>query len=76
MNLLFSQLENHGVLVSILIFILGIIGFFIKKKFFSKKHTNTVPYIKAGGHITVGGDITVGDKIVHNITSINKKKRT
>jgi len=66
MNEFFSQLEQHAVLVTVIIFVLGIVGFLIKHFFFNKDK-NSAPSIKADKSITAGGDITVGNKTVtHN----------
>jgi hypothetical protein len=47
----------------VIIFVLGIVGFFIKHFFFNKDK-NSAPFIKAGKSITAGGDIAVGNKTV------------
>ena len=66
MNEFLSQLEQHPVLVTVIISVLGIVGFLIKHFFFNKDK-NSAPFIKAGKSITAGGDIIVGNKTVtHN----------
>ena len=69
MNEFLSLLEQHPVSVTIVIFLLGGLGFLIKHFFF--KREDSAPYIKAGGKISVGGDIIVGNKTVKH-TEIHK----
>jgi len=74
MNEFLSQLEQHSVLVTIAIFVLGIGGFLIKHFFFNKDK-KSAPFISAGGSVSAGGDITVGNKTVHHNT-INQSAQT
>lgn len=60
-DFLFKNIENHPVLVTVVIFALGIIGFFIRRWFFKE---NSNASIKAGGNIIAGGDIVTGNKSV------------
>ena len=66
--------ENNPVLISVFIFIAGIIlsiiGFLLKKLFINNKNGS---FIKAGGNIEAGGDITVGDKNT-KIINVNSEK--
>src|SRR3990170_371905 len=60
-DFLFKTIENYPVLVTVVFFALGIIGFFIRRWFFKE---NDDALIKAGGSITAGGDIIAGNKTV------------
>ncbi len=67
----FALLEQYPVQVTIILFILGIVGFLIKHFFFSARE-NSAPYIKAGGNISAGGAINVGNQTINHTTQIHQ----
>ena len=67
-----STIEQHPVLVTVIIFFLGGAGFLLKKLLFKDKIS--APFIKAEGEIRAGGDISVGNEIV-NKTEIDIKQK-
>lgn len=74
MNELLSQIEDSPALVGILtaigVIVISVIGFFLKRKFFTNKK-NSAPRIQAGGSISAGGDITAGNKTISTTTNIH-----
>ncbi len=70
-------LENHQVLVTIIISVLGVFGFFIRKLFFNDKGGNgNKSLIQAGGDVSVGGDIIAGNKTVISHTKSEEEGRS
>ena len=69
-NEIISELEKHPASVAIGICILGIIGFFLKRKFFPDKSQKSTPSIRAGGSISAGGDITIGNETTFSAINI------
>lgn len=72
MEVVLKFIEAHPALVTIIVFLLGGVGFLIKHFFFSEKKARA-PYIKAGGDISAGGDIVVGSKTVNQPSSAPDK---
>ncbi|MFA4905437.1 MAG: hypothetical protein WC645_02930 [Candidatus Margulisiibacteriota bacterium] len=69
-------IEQHAVLISIILFILatifGVSGFLIKHFFFGdQKHITRT--FNAGGDVAIGGDVTFGDKIISNKIIVEQK---
>jgi hypothetical protein len=62
MNVIFEFIEKHPALITICLFLLGGVGFLIKRIFFPERKSNAT-YIKAGG------DIIAGNKIVQHFLS-------
>lgn len=72
MGYVLKFIEAHPAFVTIVIFLLGGIGFLIRHFFFSEKKVSA-PYIKSGGDISAGGDIVVGNKTVNQPLSAPAK---
>ena len=67
MNTILRIIEEHPTLITVCLFFLGPVGFFIKRRFFSEKKSSA-PYIKAGRDISAGGDIIVGNKTINQFS--------
>ncbi len=56
-----KDIESYPVLVTIIIFLLGILGFFIRRRFFRKKHG------------AIGGDVVFGNKVTNFLSTFTSK---